>query len=173
MHKLALGLVGVLFSAAALAGEAQEAPATPPSFAAGDPVMARLALTADQAKKTNDLAAEYAKKSDALPREAKPEDRKALVAERNQKIREALTAEQQPKYDAGLKLMADYDEKVSKLQQETSRAMAATPRDDIEKRREVSKGYKEKRAALDAETSKALDEQVGKRPEPPRPAAKA
>jgi hypothetical protein len=166
MSRLIMAAAGVLLCAAAVAGEPDEAP--PPTFAASDPVLIRLGLSADQAKKVNDLAADYAKKAAALPKDAKSEDRKALAAERSGKIREALSAAQQPKFDAGLPIVADYDAKVLALQQESSRLMMSTPRDQIEKRRENIKVYREKRAVLDADFNKKLDEQVGKRPEAPK-----
>ena len=148
-----------------------EPPAPPPeeskpaSFAKTDPVVARLGLSAEQAGKVDAVAAGYAKQLDALSRED-PQlgaKEKALGAEREAKVREALTPEQQPKYDAGRKLAAENAEKVFKLQQETMGEMAAAGK-ELDKRRVVRDGYQAKRKALDAEFEKALDEAVGKKP---------
>ena len=140
------------------------APTPEPGLAETDPVLTRLGLSADQVKKVNALAEEYAKKAEALPRDAKTEDRKALAAERTAKIRETLSTEQAPKFDAGTKTVGEYNAKVLELQQETSRAMMTTPADQLEKRREVTKTYREKRAVLDADLARKLDEQVGRQP---------
>jgi hypothetical protein len=132
-----------------------------------DPLLARLGLTADQAKKVNDLTAAYAKKSKDLPDHASDADFKAVIDERNAKVREALTPEQQTKYEAGLKIMADYVAKVTKLQQTNFAEMMTIPKDQpdtMAKRMKVRDDYKAKRAALDAESTKVLDDAVGKGP---------
>jgi methyl coenzyme M reductase subunit C-like uncharacterized protein (methanogenesis marker protein 7) len=139
-------------------------PPAPKTAAESDPLLARLGLSAEQLKKVNDLIAEYSKKSAALPDSASNAEFKAVLEERNKKVREALTPEQQTKYDAGLKVMADYDAKVTKLQQTNYAAMMAVPKDQIDKRREVRDDYKQKRAVIDAEGTKALDEAIGKGP---------
>ena len=124
----------------------------------------RLGLSAEQAKKANDLVAEYAKKSKALSENASDTERRAVTDERNAKVREGLSAEQQPKFDAGLKIIADHCAKVTTLQQTNFREMMAVPKDQMDKRRQVRDDYKAKRAVLDAEVDKALDEAVGKKP---------
>jgi hypothetical protein len=128
-------------------------------------VVARLALSAEQAAKVDAVAAGSTKQLDALSRED-PQlgaKEKALWAERDAKVREALSAEQQPKYDAGKKLAAENAEKVFKLQQETMGNMAVAGK-DLDKRRAVRDAYQEKRKALDAEFEKALDDAVGRKP---------
>ncbi|HTY99952.1 MAG TPA: hypothetical protein VMB75_08965 [Rhodocyclaceae bacterium] len=137
------------------------------NVAESDPLLARLGLTADQAKKINDLTAAYAKKSKDLPDHASDADFKAVIDERNAKVREALTPDQQTRYEAGLKIMADYSAKVTKLQQTNIAEMHAVPKDQpdtMAKRMKVRDDYKAKRAVLDAEGTKAMDEAVGKGP---------
>jgi hypothetical protein len=143
-----------------------EAPAPPkPAFVEQDPIMLRLALSADVAKKINALAEQYDKKRTAMdPETSSRAERQAVTTERDKKIREELSPEQQAKYDAGVKPWADFKAEVTKLQKETSAKMYAIPTSEMNKRAALRDEGKAKRAALDADLEKKLDELVGKLP---------
>jgi hypothetical protein len=119
-----------------------------------DPVLIRLALTDDQAKAIDKINAD----ADAKKGDYKGAKIKDLQDETRKKIREVLTAAQQPKFDDGLKIMADFDAKVAAARKE----MAAAVKADATKKDDAKKACDDKIAAATTERDKALDDKVGK-----------
>lgn len=133
-----------------------------------DPVLSRLALTDEQLKTVEKINAEAEKKKeDFLKGDPKPKGKeigdkcKELRAETLKKIREALTADQQTKFDAGQTLVNDFDAKKKAAAEERAAAVKAAGTDK-DKKDAATKAYDEKVAALKADLEKALDEKVGK-----------
>jgi len=134
------------------------------------------ALTDDQAKKVDALADEYKTKKTDLDNSTpklKPKEKadkiKDLDAELIKKIREVLTADQQPKFDAGQTLVADFATKSKEALAEKTKAVkdAAGDKDKV---KGANTTYNDKLKALKADLDKALDEKVGKVGAAPAPA---
>ena len=170
---MALALSVSAASAATPGGKA--GPAAGP-LSKTDPVLIRLALTDDQAKKVDALADEYKTKKTDLDNSTpklKPKEKadkiKDLDAELIKKIREVLTADQQPKFDAGQTLVADFATKSKEALAEKTKAVkdAAGDKDKV---KGANTTYNDKLKALKADLDKALDEKVGKVGAAPAPA---
>lgn len=148
-----------------------------PEIAKPDAVLSRLALTEDQAKAIDKLVEEAkAKKEELMKADPKPKaselaDKvKAIVEELNKAIRAALTADQQPKFDAGMAAIAEFETKSKEAKAETTKAVKDANKDDA-KIEEAKKAGEEKLNALKTEMEKALDEKVGKLPTAEAPKA--
>lgn len=133
------------------------------------PVLSRLALTEEQLKAVEKINADSeAKKAELEKADPKPKAKelgdkcKELLAEGLKKVREALTADQQAKFDAGQTLMADFETKKKAADEEKAKALKDAAKDK-DKKDAATKAYDEKIAALKAELDKGLDEKVGKK----------
>jgi len=196
MSKLLAAFAALALAAPAFAAEGEappppaKEPAKPPAYAASkhDPVIGRLGLTEEQAQKVDEAFSEWGRKMAEFVKELREkaagkapdqeamakfiEQQKALMAERDKKIREQFSAELQAKFDAGRKLMEELNVKVKKAQEEMQAAMKEAA-GDAAKVREQLKGFQEKVKAEFEELNKALDEKLGKLPPPPKPPAEA
>jgi len=130
-----------------------------------DQVLTRLGLTDAQITAIEKINTEAdgkkaeLDKADPKPKGKELQDKlKAIQEETRKKVREALTAEQQPKFDAGMTAVADRDAKVKAARDE----MNATVKADNTKKDEAKKTCDDKIAAAKTDLEKALDEKVGK-----------
>lgn len=133
-----------------------------------DPVLTRLGLTAEQTEAIAKLCAEAKAKIAELPKaDPKPKAAEvkaktaAILEELKKAIREALSAEQQAKYDAAMQLVADCEAKCKSAMDERAKAVKAAKGDKAVAAEAGSK-CQEAIKALQAELEKALDEKVGK-----------
>ena len=191
MSKLLATFAALALAASAFAaeGEAPPPPAKPPAYSASrqDPVIGRLGLTDEQAKKADEAFADWGKKMAEFVKDLREkaaagkapdqeamakfiEQQKALMAERDKQVRELLSAEVQAKYDAGKKLQQELNDKIKKLQEEMQATMKEAA-GDAAKLREQVKAFQDKVKAEFEALNKALDEKIGKLPEPPKPPA--
>lgn len=157
------------------------------SYAKFDQVLGRLSLTDEQIEKINAIFAEYNQKLNDFRKEnmtqtQTPEggviqrmDKDAwnkirekqveLYAERDEKIREVLTKDQQEKYDLAKALLAEFAEKQKALQADLQVAIKAGAENGAAgNRQEVYKKYSTEVRALYQELNKKLDEEVGALP---------
>jgi len=130
-----------------------------------DLVLIRLGLTDAQVTAIEKVNTEAeGKKAELDKADPKPKGKelqekiKTIQDETKKKVREALTAEQQPKFDAGMTAVADCDTKVKEARAE----MAKTVKADNSKKDEAKKTCDDKVAAAKADLEKTLDEKVGK-----------
>jgi Spy/CpxP family protein refolding chaperone len=170
---------------AGLAGGPDSATGQGYSHAKYDEVLGRLKLTDEQIKKINAIYEEYNKKlSDiragmmvekklASGRVVKSFDRnnyekymakqKELFAERDAKILEVLTEDQQKKFKEAKAIIAEFDIQNKTLNDELKTARQHMG-NDRKKMSEFYKGMAEKRRKVYTERRKSLDEKIGKLP---------
>jgi len=170
MRSLLVALLAAL--ALSVVGSARERGAGPGLSVTvdpkADPVLSRLTLADAQLQAIEKINKEASDKKAELDKaDPKPKGRelfdkiKAILDETKKKIREALTAEQQPKFDAGQQVMTDFDAKVTAARGEMNKVVRDTTA-DADKKAEAKKAYDGKVAAATAERDKTLDEKVGK-----------
>ncbi len=192
MKKLMVTLAGLAFCATALAGQGglggPNNGAGPEGTTGGstlsraryDQVLGRLGLTDEQIRKIDAIFAEYDKKVRDLYKKLNSAEadkravykkfraqQDALNAERDKKILEVLTAEQQKKYELAKKLLAEDAEKRKKMYPVIRAAYKDAGR-DREKRKAVQKKFADTFRTMREALQKALDTQIGKLPERPR-----
>jgi len=161
MRRLMVALAAVAACAAAHAVEAAPAKTGTPggAFAVNsrtDPVLCRLGLTEQQVAAIDKINQE----TDAKRSEFRGPKARQLHEEVSTKVRAVLTAEQQPKFDEGVKIVAACEEKIKAAHAD----MAAAVKADAGKKDEARKVYDDKADAARAERDSALDQKVGKAP---------
>jgi hypothetical protein len=181
MTRILAASVMMAFAVAAAAGEAADAPkpaAPAASLARLHPVVGRLGLGDEPLKKIDEILGEHRQKLLAAAKEMQAEGKaldlakwqdqqKQLQAEANKKVREAVPAELQAKFDAGVKVMEEFAPRQAKLQEQVVAALKDAA-GDKEKIQAAQKDIVEKARALAQELNKELDEKVGKMPQPPK-----
>jgi hypothetical protein len=154
VRKLVLVVASVAVCTMALAADK---PAKGPVVAVNpktDVVLIRLKLTDDEIKAIDKINTD----ADAKKADVKGAKLTELQEQVKKDIRAALTAEQQTKFDDGMKIVVDFDAKVKAARKE----MSAAVKEDATKKDEAKKACDEKIAAATTERDKALDEKVGK-----------
>jgi Spy/CpxP family protein refolding chaperone len=184
VKKILATLASAAFCATALAAGPGEGDADNPNSRGGaysrakyDQVLGRLHLTDEQIKKIDAIYAEYDKKMRALYKR-NPEDKKVdyaalrkkreeLIAERDKKILEVLTEDQQKKYKVAKKIITDYYAKLKELGKEYPKIRKEC-KGDRQKMMAAYKKLGEKRGELTKDRDRQLDEKVGKMPKLPK-----
>jgi hypothetical protein len=193
MRLLRATLMALVLLAAGLApaGAGAEAPPPPPppgpggstlALATRHPVIGRLGVATDLAQKIADLFMASQDQLDEahgqlvkLVDEKKLEEaafpdklaakKKEIIAERERKIRELLSAELLARYDAGMQI---YQESNAKLRKNLEELLAATGQAGVsaDKAAELRAKSAEQEKAILKECDRLLDEKVGKLPAP-------
>ena len=159
----------------ALAGAASSGePAAPakaqPNGAASDaeatgPVLSRLALGQDAARKVSALLAEHEARAAEILRtpadDAGRAERLGKLAESTRsRMREALDEDRRKRFDAGLSVMADWQTRMLEALRELAKA-SADAKGDAAKLKTARTACSEKLAAIRADRDRLLDEKVG------------
>ena len=186
MRRPALLLAALALGA--IAGAAEQPKAVPdpgaavetslvPGGATFAPVLSRLGLSAEQARRIVQLWAEQdARIEECLRQKADDPGRAArlrkLADDKRARAREVLTEEQRQRFDAGGAAVAECQNRVLEALRELTRA-ASEARGDPEKLKAARAACAEKVKGLRAEQERLLDEKVGKpgQAAPPVPAA--
>ncbi len=164
----------------AIAGAASSGePAAPakaqPAGAASDaaatgPVLSRLALSQDAARKVSALLAEHEARAAEVLRtpadDAGRAERLGKLAESTRsRMREALDEDRRRRFDAGLSVMADWQTRMLEALRELAKA-SADAKGDAAKLKAARTACAEKLAAIRADRDRLLDEKVGPRETP-------
>jgi len=137
-----------------------------PGAAASDPVLSRLGLSAEQARRIAQLWAEQdARIEEGLRLKADEPGRAAklrrLADDKRTRAREVLTEEQRQRFDAGAAAVAECQNRILEALRELTRS-AFEARGDPEKLKAARAACAEKVRGLRAEQERLLDEKVGK-----------
>jgi hypothetical protein len=146
----------------------------PSSILVSCPVIRRLKLSPEQVASIKKMQAENNSKIEAHAKEAAGDpkkrdayyrERRKLLAALREQVAGELDEDQRRKYDAGRKVVLEYDGKVRQVLSEYLKTRREAGGDEA-KVAAARKAYDEKKAPLVAEMNRLLDEKVGKLPEP-------